>query len=290
MTATATAPSPRTVAEALEAAARAFGKAGVEAPRRNAEALLAAALGWDRAKLLAHPEQELTVDEERTFGNFCRRRSAREPLEYILGRADFAGLVLACDRRVLIPRPETEDLVELAVLRLKEIPSPRIADLGTGSGALALALAARLPGARIMGTDASADAVAVSRLNAQKLKLAADFRLGRDLAPLGGESFDAIVANPPYIAEKEHPSLMPEVRDWEPRLALVAGPEGTEVLARWIAEAPARLKPGGWLAVEMGFGQADRVAKFFQSSRFEDITTTPDFAGIPRFVSGVRHG
>ena len=274
----------------LDEAAQALERAGVESPRRNAEALLARAMGVDRSSILAG---SVTPDEAQTlaFSNLCHRRLAREPLEYLLGQVDFCGLSLACDRRALIPRPETEDLVELAVRNLRKGPPSsrvlRIADLGTGSGAIALALKTRIPQAQVIGTDLSPDASSLALENARSLYLAVDFRPGPDLKPLDGR-FDALVANPPYVTESEFQDLMPEVRDWEPRTALVGGSEGTEVLERWIGAAPASLAPGGWLAVEIGHTQAARVAGFFQSAGFSDITTTLDFAGIGRFVSGVR--
>ena len=273
-------------AAAIGKAAKAFGRAGVDAPRRNAEALMAKALGWERAKLLAEPGHPLSPGEALAFGNLCRRRACREPLDYLLGRAHFAGIELACDRRALIPRPETEDLVELAVRALKDVPAPRIADIGTGTGAIALAIKARLPKAEVVATDASGETLSLARENARHLGLDVAFREGPDLDPLAGERFDAIGANPPYVTEAEFPGLMPEVRDWEPRAALVAGPEGTEILARWIAAAPRHLNPGGWLAVEMGAGQAPRVMAAFTSAGFSAIGTTQDFAGIPRFVHG----
>ena len=275
----------------LEEAASALHRAGVERPRLQAEALLARAMGGvDRSRILAGtavPNEAQAL----AFSNLCLRRVSREPLEYLLGRISFSGLDLACDRRALIPRPETEDLVELAARRLKGPSSHvlRVADLGTGSGAIALALKARIPQLQVIGTDLSPDALSLAFENARSLSLSVDFRLGRDLEPLDGR-FDVIVANPPYVTEGEFPNLMPEVRDWEPQTALVGGPEGTEVLERWIRTAPGHLAPGGWLAVELGHTQAAGVAGFFQSAGFSDITTTLDFAGIGRFVSGVHRG
>lgn len=271
---------------AISEATKALTRAGVDAPRRNAGALMAKALGWDRARLLAEPERSLSPGEELAFGNLCRRRASREPLEYLLGRVHFAGVELACDRRALIPRPETEDLLDLAVRAVRDIPVPRIADIGTGTGAIALAIKAKLPRAEVVATDASAEALSLARENARRLGLEVAFREGPDLESIAGDRFDAIVANPPYVTEAEFRDLMPEVRDWEPRSALVAGPEGTEILARWIAAAPRLLKPGGWLAVEMGAGQAGRVEGLFQRTGFRGITITLDFAGIGRFVSG----
>lgn len=255
-------------------------------PRRAAEALRAHVLGGDRASVLAG--RALSADQERHYEALCLRRAAREPLEYLLGEVDFAGIRLLCDRRALIPRPETEDLVAMAGSRLKGLPSPRVADIGTGTGAIALALKALFPAARIIATDASEGALALARENAARLGLDVAFRLGRDLEPLEGMRFDAILANPPYVTEAEFPSLQPEVRDWEPREALVSGPEGTEVHARWAPAAARLLAPGGFLLMETGFGQAERVSALFHSAGLARIIVTPDFAGIPRFVSGER--
>ncbi len=274
----------------LEEAALAFERAGVDRPRLQAEALLARAMGGiDRSRLLAGTVAP-DARQLHEFSNLCRRRVSREPLEYLLGRVDFCGLSLACDRRALIPRPETEDLVELAARRMKSHPTPSVADVGTGTGAIALALKARLPDARLTATDLSRDALDLASANARSLGLEVLFRQGRDLEPLGDARFDAILGNPPYIADAEMPGLMPEVRDWEPHTALRGGPDGTEILSRWIASAPRHLAPGGWMAVEIGYTQAARVLAFFQSAGFSDITTTMDFAGIGRFVSGSLHG
>ena len=254
-------------------ASRSFRLAGLERPRFQADLLFAHARGAKEA-----------------FAALCRRRLAREPLEYLLGKVSFCGLTLACDRRALIPRPETEDLVLSAARRLEGHPAPRVADLGTGTGAIALALKARLPRARVVATDLSTGALDLARENARTLGLEVEFRQGPDLEPLGSERFDAILGNPPYVTEGELPALQPEVRDWEPHAALIAGVEGTEILARWIAAAPAHLQPGGCLAVEVGHTQAERVSGFFGSAGLSAISTTQDFAGIGRFVSGELAG
>lgn len=280
------------IADALAKARKALERAGVEHPGRQAEALLAKVLARDRAALLAHGDEILAPEDALAFENLCLRRAAREPLEYLLEGADFAGIRLLCDPRALIPRPETEDLVDLACRAVKGIPHPRIADLGTGTGALALAIRTRLPQAEILATDASEEALALARLNARVLGLSVDFRLGTDLKPLTGlPPFDALVGNPPYIASGDIPGLMPEVRDWEPRAALDGGPDGLEILKRWITAAPAALKPGGWLGLEIGQGQDGAVERLFQSAGFSGISTTLDFGGIGRFVSGrTPHG
>jgi release factor glutamine methyltransferase len=273
------APLARTsVRDALDSAVIALGAAGCETPRLDAEVLLADVLGADRAALIAHPARELEPAEARAFQDAARRRSRREPVAYILGRRGFRRLELEVDGRVLVPRPETEHLVEAA------LGLPRgatVVDVGTGSGAVALALKDERPDLRLIGTDASADALAVARANGARLGLEVDWREGDLLA--GVEAADAVVSNPPYVAVG---ARVPAELGFEPVRALLAGETGYEVydrLAPAVAAAGAR-----FAAFEVGMGQAEGVAEGLRAAGFDEIEVVPDLAGIERVVVGRR--
>ncbi len=248
---------------------------------REARLLLAAATGFSEASLLAFPERGLPADVERTFLASVARRKGGEPIAYILGRKEFYSLELAVNPAVLIPRPETELLVDLA---LEHKPSA-VLDLGTGSGAIALALRKHLPECRVTAVEASAAALAVARANASRLGLQLDFRQGRWFEPVIGERFDVIVSNPPYVAEGD-PHL-PDLR-FEPAQALVAGPDGLDAIREITAAAPAHLHEGGWLLVEHGQGQDEAVRTLLELAGLEEVRTWPDLAGIPRVTGGKR--
>lgn len=259
-----------TVAEALK-------DSGIEA--REARLLLAAASGFSEATIIAYPERCLSSAAENQFLDFIRRRRAGEPVAYILGRKEFYGLELAVDPAVLIPRPETELLVDLALQR--EFSS--VVDLGTGSGAIALALKRHRPGARVVAVEASAAALAVARRNAARHDLDIDFRHGRWFEPLAGERFDLIVANPPYVAE--HDPHLPDL-GFEPRAALVAGKDGLDAIREIVSAAPRYLCGGGWLLLEHGMGQERAVCELFRQARLEEVDSCPDLARIPRVAGG----
>ncbi|HYG96493.1 MAG TPA: peptide chain release factor N(5)-glutamine methyltransferase [Solirubrobacterales bacterium] len=274
------------VREALDAAVDALSAAGVEEPRLDAELLLAEATGRNRAALVADPAAEVAPDAGRRFGEMVRRRLRREPVAYVLGRKGFRHLELAVDRRVLIPRPETELLVEVA---LEEGPGSAL-DVGTGSGAIALAVADELPGCEVTATDTSPGALAVAQANAQRLGLAERVRFLAGTLPPAGE-FDLILANLPYVAERDWPSLEPEVTRWEPREALLAGPDGLDAYRSFLPECGRTL--GGHarqgktkLAVEVGEGQAPAVASLMREAGFGEIETWRDLAGIERVAIG----
>jgi release factor glutamine methyltransferase len=274
------------VREALDSAIDALRAAGVEDPRLDAELLLAEATGWSRAALVADGAAEVPPAAGRRFGELVRRRLRREPVAYILGRKGFRNLELAVDRRVLIPRPETELLVELAL----EMGPGSVLDVGTGSGAIALAVADELPDCALTATDTSPGALEVARANAERLGLANRVRFMEGTLP-EGESFDLILANLPYVAERDWPSLRPEVTEWEPREALLAGPDGLDAYRALVKKSAglyvryAEQRSGG-LAVEVGEGQASAVAELFRQAGFGEIETRRDLAGIERVVLG----
>jgi release factor glutamine methyltransferase len=274
------------VREALDAAVDALRAAGVEDPRLDAELLLAAAAGRSRAELMADAAAEVPPAAGRRFGELVRRRLRREPVAYILGRKGFRNLDLAVDRRVLVPRPETELLVELAL----EVKAGSVLDIGTGSGAIALAIADELPGCAVTATDTSPGALEVARANARRLGLADRIHFLQGTLPAEG-SFDLVLANLPYVAERDWPSLQPEVTRWEPREALLAGPDGLDAYRALLAESAglfdryAAQRSGG-LAVEVGEGQAPAVAELFRAAGFGEIETRRDLAGIERVVLG----
>lgn len=286
------------VSGALRSATEWLHASGSRSPRLDAELLLATALGVDRAELFRTPERVLTRIEERRFDGYLVRRQAREPVAYIRGRRAFRAIELEVTSAVLIPRPETETLVDVALEALAAVPAggdaapglyePLALDVGTGSGCIALALAAENPFARLVATDMSEAAVEVARRNAARLGLGGrvDIRRGDLLADLAPhERFDLIVSNPPYIPEAEYRALEPNVRDYEPRLALHGGEDGLDVYRRLIPAAAGRLRPGGVLAVEVGAGQAAAVrALFATAGAFEPAQERADLAGIPRVV------
>jgi release factor glutamine methyltransferase len=270
------------IGDALRAAVDAMKAAGVETPRLDAELLLAEATGWQRARLAANPEEEIPPAATRRFAEMVRRRLRREPVAYILGRQGFRRLELAVDPRVLIPRPETELLVELAL----ELRPRSVLDVGTGSGAVALAIAAELPDCAVSATDTSAAALAVARDNAERLDLAARIEFHQGTLPPSAEGFDLVVANLPYVAEGDWRELQREVTEWEPREALLAGPDGLDAVR---AAVPALAGVTGTLALEIGEGQVAAVTELLAAAGFTASEPRPDLAGIARIVIG-RNG
>jgi release factor glutamine methyltransferase len=266
------------VREALDAAVDGLTAAAVEDPRLDAELLLAEAMGVDRAALAADPRAELPPAAARLFGELVRRRLRREPVAYILARKGFRQIDLAVDRRVLIPRPETELLVELALERAPKT----VLDVGTGSGAIALAIADELPECAVTATDTSAPALEVARANAERLGLAERVRFLEGSVPTG--NFELVVANLPYVAETEWRSLQREVTEWEPREALLAGPDGLDAIRAFIADRV----PAEVLALEVGEGQAGAVAAMLGEAGYGSVETRLDLAGIERVVVGER--
>jgi len=270
-----------TVRDALAAATDALGAAGVEAPRLDAEVMLAAAAGVDRTRLVVEPEAPVDAPAGRRFGAMVRRRVEREPVAYILGRRGFRGIELEVDRRVLIPRPETELLVEVAL----ELEPRTVLDVGTGSGAVALAIADELPEAEIAATDRSPAALAVARANAARLGLASRIRFERGTLP-ATSGFDLLVANLPYVAADEWADLAPEITRHEPRDALVAGSSGLEEIEALLRALAGVAERPGSVALEVGAGQAAAVSELVSAAGFRAVERRDDLAGIARVVIG----
>ena len=286
-------PAP-TVAAALASAVPALAAAGVDTPRLDAQLLLAWTLKARREDLARDPDRPLTDRERVIFEKAVALRTLRRPLPYITGEAWFYGRPFKINRAVLIPRPETEDLAQAALELCRDESAPTLADIGVGSGCLAVTLALEHPGARLWATDLSADALKLARKNVARYDLGERVTLlqGDLLGPLPTDlRFDVIVSNPPYVLESDLPGLQPEVRDYEPVLALsgepgAAGADGTALHRRLLAEAPARLTPGGRLLMEVGQGQAEAVAQAARDFGYEDVMIRKDMAGIGRIILG----
>lgn len=276
--------------EVLRATERYLGDRGVDNPRLNAEHLLAHALGLKRMELYLQFDRPLGETQRAPLREMVKRRGAREPLQHVLGTVEFHGRLFICDRRALIPRPETEQLVELALGEiLHSRDNPSVLDIGTGSGVIALTIALRIPAAEVHATDLSTDALALAAENATRHALADRLRLHHsDLLPPGDTRFDLIIANLPYIPTAEIAVLSPEVQH-DPRAALDGGPDGLDLIRRLIASAPDRLAPGGALLLEIGAGQAEAVATLLKDCKFRDISIHPDYQDTPRFAVGF-HG
>ena len=284
------------VAAALAFALPVLAEAGVDTPRLDAQLLLAWTLKARREDLARDPDRLLTGREQIIFEKALSLRAERRPLPYITGEAWFYGRPFKINRAVLIPRPETEDLAAAALEKCAGEPAPRLADIGTGSGCLAVSLALERPEAQVWATDLSGDALKLARKNVARYHLQERVSLlhGDLLGPLPpGPRFDVVVSNPPYVIEADLPGLQPEVRDYEPVLALsgapgAAGTDGTALHRRLLAEARTHLKPGGWLLMEVGQGQAEAVADMARDFGYDDVSIRQDMAGIGRVVSAHR--
>jgi len=270
------------VRDALDSALIALTAAGCDSPRLDAEVLLADAMDVERAVIVSDPGRGLEPAQARRFQEYARRRVQREPVAYILGSKGFRTIDLLVDPRVLIPRPETEHLVEAAL----DLPNgARVADIGTGSGAVALALKAERPDLELIATDASAGALAVARANAERLGLEVTLLEGDLLEPVDG-ALDAVLCNPPYVADSDRGTLAPDITRHEPALALYAGADGLSLIRRL---APAAAATGATLlALEVGFGQAEAVAAIVREAGFAATEIVGDLAGIERVVVGRR--
>ena len=272
-----------TVLEVLQATTAFFKKHDIENPRLNAEHLLAHVLGRKRIELYLDFERKLTETELGPLRELVKRRSEGEPLQHLLGTVEFCGQVFLCDKRAMVPRPETEELVELLKSEIQD-PKSEILDVGTGSGVIALSLAAEFPEARILAVDVSDDALALAQENAIRLDLSdrVQFLKSRLLETIAGP-FDLIVANLPYISTQDRRTLSREVlRD--PEIALFAGPRGDELVRELINRAPTRLRPGGMLALEIGLGQRDALLSALAEKNYRDICSKNDYNGVTRFL------
>jgi release factor glutamine methyltransferase len=274
-----------TVLEVLQSTTAYFKKRGVESPRLNAEHLLAHSLGRKRIELYLEFERQLDEAELAPLRELVRRRGQGEPLQHLLGTVEFCGRTFITDERALIPRPETEELAELLIVECQSRSAAlRVLDVGTGSGVIALSVAAQLPEAEVHAIDISDEALALARENAAQLKLSERVRFGRSnlLEQVDG-SFDVIVANLPYVASTERATLAREVlRD--PESALFGGPNGDEVIRALIIAAPGHLRPGGLLALEIGLGQAEGLSAFLAEQGYKNISSRHDFARVTRFL------
>jgi release factor glutamine methyltransferase len=273
----------------------------------NAEVLLMFVLGADRAYLYAHPERELTPEEEARYHEMLAQRATGVPSQYITGHQEFWGLDFVVSPAVLIPRPETEHLVEAVLELARGLPHPKVVDVGTGSGCVALALAHELQTAEIYGVDLSEDALGVARANAARLQLervrflrcdvlkpmfdepsavipTVDVSPSRETYFSGFRDLDFVVSNPPYVAFREADKVQKSVFEFEPRMAVFAGENGLDVIRPLIEQAHDALKPGGWLALEIGYSMRDAVVDLLNSIMWNGLRVVPDLQGIPRVV------
>lgn len=271
--------------DALRRAITHLEESHVGSPRMNAEVLLMFVLGCDRAYLYAHPERVLDAEEQSRYEEALWERVRGVPAQYITGHQEFWGLDLIVGPAVLIPRPETEHLVETVLQLARGIPRPKIVDVGTGSGCVALALASELPQAEIHASEISEPALEIARANAARLGFDArvTFHQADLLTGMAVSGFDIVAANPPYVGDSEEDKVQLEVRKFEPRAAVFAGPEGLDVIRRLVPQARAILKPGGWMAMEIGFSMETKVRALLAG--WQELRTVPDLQGIPRVIA-----
>jgi len=274
-----------TVLAVLQSTTGYFEKRKIESARLNAEHLLAHTLGKKRIELYLEFERELTEAELAPLRDLVRRRGQGEPLQHILGTVEFCGRTFRCDKRALIPRPETEELVELLIAELgKRKAELRVLDVGTGSGVIALSLAAAFPEVTVHAVDVCAEALALARENAALVGLSDRVHFQQsDLLIAVTHGYDLIVANLPYVPERDRATLAREVRH-DPESALFGGVQGEEIIRRLITTAPPHLAPGGLLALEIGIGQAEALASFLAAEGYADISARQDYAGVTRFL------
>jgi len=272
-----------TVLEVLQSSTAYFKKRTIDNPRLNAEHLLAHVLGRKRLELYLEFERELDEAELKPLRDLVRRRAEGEPLQHLLGTVEFCGRTFLCDKRAMIPRPETEELVEFVKSEIRN-PKSEILDVGTGSGVIALSLAAKFPEAEVHAVDVSDDALALARENAARLGLSERVRFAKgNLLDAIESDFDLIVANLPYVSTQDRQSLSREVLH-DPEVALFAGPRGDELVRRLIEQASARLRPGGLLALEIGVDQSAALLSFLAEKNYDDIASKSDYSSTTRFL------
>ena len=276
--------------QAVESAYQLFLEHDVPSPRLNAELLLMFALSCERSHLYAHPERELSESEQYRFNEVIRERARGCPTQYITGHQEFWGLDLLVSPAVLIPRPETEHVVEtvLELVNDYRFDGPgklKAVDVGTGSGCIALSLASELPHLEIHACDISDDALEIARVNAARLALGNKvlFRKSDLLALYANQQFDFIVSNPPYVGENEADKVQKQVREFEPKIAVFSGKEGMDIYRRLIPEAHAVLRPGGWFVTEIGYSEEEKVRNLLAD--WIDVQVTTDLQGIPRVIA-----
>jgi release factor glutamine methyltransferase len=277
--------------QAVDSAYALFVQNDVPSPRLNAELLLMFVLGRERAYLYAHPERELNVEEQERYDEVIRERARGCPTQYITGHQEFWGLDLLVSPAVLIPRPETEHVVETVLELVKQMEPQqtlRLIDVGTGSGCIALALASELPRAEIHACDISEEALEMSSVNAARLGLGQRVSLRKSdlLSAYTGETFDLVVSNPPYVGESEADKVQKQVREFEPKVAVFSGQEGLDIYRRLVPQAHVALKPGGWFVCEIGFSSEEKVRELLAA--WADIQVTADLQGIPRVIAARR--
>ena len=271
--------------ELLAEAAASLQAAGIPAPRREARRLWTDLLDESAEHAVLHADDIPPLERAERFRQAVARRAAGEPLAYVSGWTGFRHLMLRCDARALIPRPETEGLVELVLAR---VPSGRVADVGTGTGCIALSLAAEGRYDQVVATERSAPALALAAENARHVAARVSLVRGDLCVPLRRGSFDALVANPPYLTEREYAALDPSVRRWEPAAALVSGPDGLEATARLLEQGRAVLRPGGWLALEVDCLRAGEVARRAHALGWSDVAVHGDLFGRERYLLARR--
>jgi release factor glutamine methyltransferase len=273
---------------ALAAAVEGLESSDCGSPRMNAETLLMFVLGVNRAYLYAHPERQLTSDEAARYDGVIAQRSSGVPSQYITGHQEFWELDFVVSPAVLIPRPETEHLVETVLELAREVPRPRIVDVGTGSGCVALSLAHELQGAELFAVDLSAEALEMAQANAARLRLEGRVRFLRSnvLEALADRhDFDIVVSNPPYVGFDEADKVQRSVFEFEPRMAVFAGENGLDVIRPLIEQAHGALRPGGWLAMEIGYSMRDSVLALVSPTMWDETSVVPDLQGIPRVIA-----
>ena len=275
------------IAEAILQGANELRKAGVPDARREAGSLLAFLLDKDRTFILSHADDPISPEQETLFQEFLGARAQGEPAQYITGRQDFYGLEFEVTPAVLIPRPETELLIEAAIKLVGADEAVSFCDMGTGSGCIAITLLSQLPLARAIAVDVSASALEIAKRNAARHRVTdrIEFLLSDCFASVPQQTFDLIVSNPPYVAEDAVATLQREVRDFEPRVALTAGADGLDVIRRLVIHAPRHLKPRGYLLFEIGFDQHEAVGNLIDAEVWELLDVHHDLQGIPRTVA-----
>jgi release factor glutamine methyltransferase len=278
-----------TIAQAIAEGARALEDAIIDEPRRTASALLAHALSLDRAQLIIRSGEPIDEARYEKFNDFINRRAVGEPLQYITGHQEFYNLDFEVSRDVLIPRPETEFLIERVIALSQSVSAPIIIDVGTGSGCIAVTLAVNLPAASILATDISPSALDVARRNARHHKVdeRIEFLEGDLLAPVGKlrGAIDILASNPPYVPTSDRESLQREVRDWEPEVALFGGEDGIDFYRRLLEEGREYIKAGGWMVCEIGYSQLEAISRMIDPRAWVVEEVTRDLQGIPRTLT-----